>query len=1261
MRKLASFSFVWLFTLAVLTGFSTSSARAAIERLALVIGNSTYANAPLRNPKHDAELMTKALEEVGFTVTQVMDADQKTMKRAYLEFSRQLRETEAVGVFYFAGHAIEVNGVNYLVPVGADMKHELEAEIEAIDVNHLLRTMERGRRGLNVVILDACRNNPFQGMFRSATRGLAHVNAPSGTFITYATAPGQVAMDGEGNNSPFTTALASAIKQPGLTLEGVIKSTARQVQRTTKGAQVPWWQSSYFGDFFFKKPLQAVVQSTVPQKPEKQLSTQQTATAQPVVQVEPAVSHEPQQPIKPAISQQPAKPVAPVVSQDPQQPTDPAPNRNLDPTVQLETQSPSASSNNDQLALLTPPSGSRVDEVLQIAPSHKCDELAAHPADADRVGPAVPYSKLLEQKVEAVKACVEATAQHPGVSRFEFQLGRALDASEEHTEAVNWYRKAAERNYTAAMYNLAVSYDEGEGIAKDQAKANFWYRKAADQGRVSAMWNLSINLDEGLGGPRNPADSAKYLLMAYKAGHEKAQKALEKNLEAWQAATRREVQRALRAAGYYSGPIDGNFNRSVTNALTAYAKGLEPSDQQPLVSENEPVDQNAPVHQCDQLAAHPADRDRASAAVSFETLESQTSQALEACRRAIAEHPDVSRFEFQLGRVLDAVQQHVEAVEWYQKAAERGYTAAMFNLAVSFDDGEGIEKDQALANHWYRKAAANGRTSAMWNLAINLDEGFGGPHDPKGAADYLLQAYKGGHEKAAKAFGKNLSAWQETTRREVEQLLRDRANYNGPVNGAFNDEARQAAADYAGDTSVTTSQNEPPVEQPSSLGGLHQCDRLAAHPSDKDRIASAVSYETLQGQVSDAIAACRRAVLENPGVSRFEFQLGRALDADGSYREAVKWYKPAAERGYTAAMYNLAVSYDEGEGIAQDQGLANFWYRKAADNGRSSAMWNLSINLDEGKGGPHDAAGAARYLIMAYLAGHEKAQKAFGKNLEAWQRSTRTQVQRQLQDSGYYNGPIDGNVTREVRDAMERYADAGGAQSETTSNYTEPSNDNTTAPSAPVDQYVGVHQCDRLAAHPADSERIVSAVSYDTLQRQVSAAISDCRRAISEYPGVSRFEFQLGRALDADGAHREAAQYYQQAADRGYTAAMYNLAVSYDEGEGVNQDQSRANYWYRKAAAKGRTSAMWNLSINLDEGKGERHNPEEAAKYLLMAYRSGHEKATKAFDKGLEAWRESTRKSIQILLRERGFYDGAIDGDIGRGTRRAARSYRDAG
>jgi len=936
-----------------------------------------------------------------------------------------------------------------------------------------------------------------------------------------------------------------------------------------------------------------------------------------------------------------------------------------------------------QAALIKPPSGDHINQVLQSAPLHECDRLAAHPADADRIGSAVSYDTLIKHKVEAIKVCLEAVTTYPDISRFEFQLGRALDANKEHAQAVKWYMKAADRAYTAAMYNLAVSYDDGEGVTKDQAKANHWYRKAADQGRSSAMWNLAINLDEGKGGAHDPAGAAKYLLMALKAGHQKAEKAFDNSLESWQRTSRLEVQRALLAAGYYAGPIDGDLAGSTASALKSFVRGTPPPHEPqelPRTAQNDPVGQDVPLHACDRLAAHPSDADRIGNSVSFETLKSQTSEALEACRQAVSDNPGLSRFEFQLGRVLDALQQFEEAVEWYQKAADSNYTAAMFNLAVSYDDGEGVTKDQATANRWYRKAADQGRSSAMWNLAINLDEGKGGPHDAKGAADYLLKAFKAGHDKAKKAFDKNLSAWQPSTRREVLRVLNQAGYYQGPIEGRFSETAQKAAIEFAGGDYTSPAQtNETPTEtRRVAQTGLHLCDRLAAHPSDADRTGDAVSIDILKTQVSEAISACRRAVSENPGVSRFEFQLGRALDAEKSHEEAVQWYRKAAERNYTAAMYNLAVSYDDGEGVTKDQGLANFWYRRAADQGRSSAMWNLSINLDEGKGGPHDPAGAAKYLIKAYLVGHSKAQKAFSKKLTAWQVGTRREVQNILQKAGYYDGPINGEIDGTAQSAMERYAAAEtgtepevatdtqtGTNRETGTNAQTGTDALTGTREQPantaVDQNVGVQECDRLAAHPSDSDRISTAVSFSTLQSQTPQAIAACRDATSQHPGVSRFEFQLGRALDAQKSHVEAVEWYTKAANRSYTAAMYNLAVSYDDGEGIDKNQSKANQWYRRAADQGRSSAMWNLSINLDEGMGGPRDPAGSAKYLLMAYRAGHKKAATAFDKGLKAWQLATRREVQRALKNAGYYNGTIDGQIGAGTRRSARDYRDDG
>ncbi|PCH79726.1 MAG: hypothetical protein COB90_10680 [Hyphomicrobiales bacterium] len=159
-------------------------AEAAASRVALVIGNSAYTNiSSLRNPVNDALLMARTLEASGFTVTMVLDADQKTMKRAMLGFTRTLRKTSASGLFYYAGHGVQVNGENYLIPLGVDLQDQSEIEIEAINVNAFVRTMENTQNPINIVILDACRNNPFPGSTRSSSRGLADVRAPRGNCL----------------------------------------------------------------------------------------------------------------------------------------------------------------------------------------------------------------------------------------------------------------------------------------------------------------------------------------------------------------------------------------------------------------------------------------------------------------------------------------------------------------------------------------------------------------------------------------------------------------------------------------------------------------------------------------------------------------------------------------------------------------------------------------------------------------------------------------------------------------------------------------------------------------------------------------------------------------------------------------------------------------------------------------------------------------------------------------------------------------------
>ena len=238
-------------------GTTTASKR----RVALVIGNGGYASSPLRNPVNDARLMTRTLRDLGFEVIEGENLDLNQMKRAVRDFGGRLGQN-SVGLFYYAGHGMQVNGLNYLIPVGARIDSEFDVELEGLDVRRVLVEMREARNRLNLVFLDACRDNPFARSFRTNAKGLAQMPAPSGTLIAYATAPGSTAADGSGRNGVFTEVLARQMTQPGLMIESVLKRTRREVSQRTGGKQIPWDSSSLTGDFYFKggatqpKPIQ---------------------------------------------------------------------------------------------------------------------------------------------------------------------------------------------------------------------------------------------------------------------------------------------------------------------------------------------------------------------------------------------------------------------------------------------------------------------------------------------------------------------------------------------------------------------------------------------------------------------------------------------------------------------------------------------------------------------------------------------------------------------------------------------------------------------------------------------------------------------------------------------------------------------------------------------------------------------------------------------------------------------------------------------
>ena len=231
----------------------------AEKRIALVVGNSAYQNVTrLDNPKNDALLMADTLGGLGFSLIgggAQTDLDKAGLDGAIQKFGRQIQGAD-VTLFYYAGHGVQVSGSNYLVPVNANPSREADVDFQMVDVNVVLRQMQGSGTRLNMVILDACRNNPFGARgLRSAEGGLAQLRAPEGTLISYATQPGSVAQDGADGHSPYTRALAATIMQAGLDIFQTFNQVGLAVKRSTAGAQQPWVSSSPIdGTFYFVAP-----------------------------------------------------------------------------------------------------------------------------------------------------------------------------------------------------------------------------------------------------------------------------------------------------------------------------------------------------------------------------------------------------------------------------------------------------------------------------------------------------------------------------------------------------------------------------------------------------------------------------------------------------------------------------------------------------------------------------------------------------------------------------------------------------------------------------------------------------------------------------------------------------------------------------------------------------------------------------------------------------------------------------------------------
>jgi len=235
------------------------------RKIALVIGNGAYESSPLVNPVNDANDMTAVLKKLGFSVRLKINANQKSMENSIRAFGKKLR-SGGVGLFYFAGHGLQVHGRNYLVPIGADIESEADVKYESVDAERILSQMYEAQNGLNIIILDACRDNPYARSFRTSERGLAKMDAPTGSILAYSTAPGSVAADGAGRNGLYTSMLLKHMMTADVKIEDVFKKVRNDVIEASSDKQVPWESSSLRGDFYFNSKRGVAVNPEVPLK-----------------------------------------------------------------------------------------------------------------------------------------------------------------------------------------------------------------------------------------------------------------------------------------------------------------------------------------------------------------------------------------------------------------------------------------------------------------------------------------------------------------------------------------------------------------------------------------------------------------------------------------------------------------------------------------------------------------------------------------------------------------------------------------------------------------------------------------------------------------------------------------------------------------------------------------------------------------------------------------------------------------------------------
>jgi uncharacterized caspase-like protein/TPR repeat protein len=497
-----------------------ATAIVAETRVALVVGNAAYANLePLKNPTADAADIAEALRRLGFAVTLGTDLDREGMLAAISGFERAAAKAD-VSLFYYAGHGFQIDALNYLLPVDAELDDPEDVPRWAVPLDEVTSGLTSAD-AIRLIFLDACRNNPLRGHGdRPSTApqdGLARVGDAAGFLYVFATQPDNVAYDGIGRNSYFASALLGHIETPGQDVASTLIGVRRDVLAATGGKQIPWENSSLTREFAFAPGDEGA--------PVETLLWQVAATAQDTSLMRIYRDRFPEGAHAADVSAFLDGAEGGNAARDLAEPTAPgladtlwevARRLRLRPLVEAYlARDPAGRHAGDARRMLVELPAA---EDPAVAPELACERLATHPRDATANVAGVPFSNLQRNPAAAVEACSRAAAAHPDMPHYTALLARATAAAGDRGGAARLYRDAADRGDLRAMVSLGLSLEAGDGVARDPAGALDWYERAADGGSPDGAINLAVALMEGKTVPRDAGRGLALLDQAAAAG-----------------------------------------------------------------------------------------------------------------------------------------------------------------------------------------------------------------------------------------------------------------------------------------------------------------------------------------------------------------------------------------------------------------------------------------------------------------------------------------------------------------------------------------------------------------------------------------------------------------------------------------------------------------------------------------------------------------------------------------------------------------------